>query len=221
MKLPVLFLLVILINIWTVYGSSSYDSLEFLKNIDKDNQEAMSMLNQLLYNKEGWKFVNEKDGVTVERRHLSPGSYVDNIDRMKGTKHACIRSKGIINCSAESVFQLFIDNSRVAEYNEHCAELKDVEEISKAGLGNSWTKVAWVTIISHQFLSWFINAVLEYTVLRSVISFCYRIRLKFSRWFHKTIFFHALLLLSVKYIISLLSAGLLPKVWPSRKGERF
>ena len=136
------FLFLILFGLWT--ESSSYESSDFLKNIEEDNQEAMSMLTSLLHNRDGWKFVNEKDGVTVERRHVSPGSYVDTIDRSKGDKHACVRSKGIINCSAEDVFKLFIDNSRVSEYNEHCAELRDVMEVSKAELGKSWTKIAWV-----------------------------------------------------------------------------
>jgi hypothetical protein len=75
--------------------------------------------------------VNEKDGVSVERRALSSGSFVDPVDREKGSKHACVRSKGVLHAPAQSVFDLFIDNDRVDEYNEHCVEVRDVMDVTK------------------------------------------------------------------------------------------
>ena len=116
----------------------------FMKNIDAHNEEAMSILSGLLSSKDGWKFVNEKDGVSVERRQLPSGSFVDKVDRMKGGKHACVRSTGILNAPATEVFNLFIDNDRVSEYNEHCVKVHDVADVTKQGIGSrQWTKIAW------------------------------------------------------------------------------
>ena len=116
----------------------------FMNSIDVHNEEAMSILTGLLSSEDGWKFVNEKDGVSVERRQLPSGSFVDKIDRIKGGKHACVRSSGVLKAPASDVFNLFIDNGRVSEYNEHCAKVHDVIDVTKQGIGSrQWTKIAW------------------------------------------------------------------------------
>ena len=43
----------------------------------------------------------------------------------------------------ESVLSLFLDNSRVREYNEHCSLLKDVYTFSKKIGSSSWSKISW------------------------------------------------------------------------------
>jgi hypothetical protein len=123
-----------------IYSGAS----EIFQNVQSQNEEAMSMLSELLQDKDGWQLVGKKDGVTVERRYLDPGSYVAESDRVKSGKHACVRSKGTINAPAQAVFDLFVDNTRVSEYNEHCSELKDVAEVHRDHTGRQWTKISWV-----------------------------------------------------------------------------
>jgi hypothetical protein len=70
--------------------------------------------------------------VAVEKMLLPAGSFVNSVDAAKGSKHACIKSSGIIDASAEDIFNLFVDNARVKEYNEHCVDVKDVEYFPKS-----------------------------------------------------------------------------------------
>ena len=143
-----LFILPLFLSLCLVCHGGKEDSTGdvdlFMKNIDAHNEEAMSILSGLLSSKDGWKFVNEKDGVSVERRQLPSGSFVDRVDRIKGGKHACVRSSGILKAPALEVFNLFIDNDRVSEYNEHCTKVRDVIDVTKQGIGSrQWTKIAW------------------------------------------------------------------------------
>ena len=163
-SLMVLVLMQLHSTTWSSTLTSSVDSVGdfsfFMNNVRKHNQEAMNMVNRLICSSEGCKrqhtnyalthvpaflfshylrffvgnFVNEKDGVSVERRQLPSGSFVDPVDQAKGCKHACVRSSGVLNAPASSVFNLFIDNDRVAEYNEHCAEVRDIMDIEKRGI---------------------------------------------------------------------------------------
>ena len=109
----------------TVNKTINPEDAEFIDNLVSHNDEALNKLLQISNNKEGWQFVNLKDVVTVEKCYLPPGLFVRKVDAAKGSKHACIKSSGIINAPPESVFNLFLDNSRVREYNEHCIEIKD------------------------------------------------------------------------------------------------
>jgi hypothetical protein len=109
---------------------------QFMNNIETDNNIALAMLRKLVSSSSGWSFVGEKDGIRVERRFLSPGSFVSSSDASKGTKHACIKSTAIINARPETVFQLFVDNTKVKEYNEHCKTLEDVLKLTKLTRNN-------------------------------------------------------------------------------------
>ena len=115
----------------------------FFAKVEEQNQEASDTLSRLFYSNSGWNFVNTKDGVNVEKRTLPAGSFVDVIDAAKGSKHACVKSSGVIQASAEAVFDLFQDNSRVSSYNEHCLLMKDVHNFPRKPTDQSWTKVSW------------------------------------------------------------------------------
>jgi hypothetical protein len=106
-------------------------------NFETENKNALNLLLDILNSKVEWIFVNKKDGVVVEKAFLSPGSFVDQTDALKGSKHACIKSSGIIDATPEDVFNLFLDNSRVREYNEHCVIIKDVQYFEKKN-ENCW-----------------------------------------------------------------------------------
>ena len=66
-------------------------------------------------------------------------------------KHACVKSVGIIDAPPEKVFQLFENNDRVCEYNEHVKIVEDAMSIpikSNYG-GKTWAKVTWNTTPSY------------------------------------------------------------------------
>ena len=113
---------------------------ELIDNIDNDNNDALKLLNEIIQSKDGWEYVNKKDDITVEKRFLPAGKFVDSKDAAKGGKHACVKSTGILQANSESVYKLFLDNSRVGEYNEHCVVVKDIDYYPKKN-----TKVVWAS----------------------------------------------------------------------------
>lgn len=114
----------------------------FFGRLEKDNAAAFDMLSRLMTAKDGWTKVATNQGVTVERRSLAPGSFVDPDDAAKAGKHACVKSTGLMNCDAESVFKMFMDRDRVREYNEHVSELRDVHYFPKKSKDN-FSKITW------------------------------------------------------------------------------
>ena len=118
------------------------------------------MLSELFSATSGWKYVNTKDGVIVEKRTLPAGSFVDASDAEKGSKHACVKSTGVVKAPLDVVFELFTDNSRVSEYNEHCKVMKDVHQFPQKGkapfaadsgadgMGGGSTKITWAHSLS-------------------------------------------------------------------------
>ena len=62
--------------------------------------------------------------------HLPNGYQVGD-----ASKFLCVKAEAILEASPEKVYSLFVDNSRVREYNEFCKQIKDLEYI------NSTTKV--------------------------------------------------------------------------------
>jgi hypothetical protein len=116
----------------------------FLSRIDEENKEAFDILTQIISLNDGWQHVATNGGVSVERRTLPAGRFVDPVDAAKGSKHACVKSIGLIDAPPEAVFRLFLDNSRVKEYNEHCVLVKDVIYCPKSS-DKSWSKITWAS----------------------------------------------------------------------------
>lgn len=116
----------------------------FYNKVDEDNNIAFKLFKNLLKesSSSGWKKVYSKNGVTVERKSVKAGPFVSKEDALKGSKHACVRSTGIINCTTESIFHLFQANELVPKYNEHVVQLKDVHQFSKPN-SKQWTKITW------------------------------------------------------------------------------
>jgi len=114
----------------------------FVKNIAKDNQQAFALLSELIISKSGWKHIGTKDGVIVERKFLGAGPFVSKEDAEKGSKHACVRSSGIINRPPEYVFHLFQDNSLVSQYNEHVTLMKDLQTFPQSHHSGK-SKLTW------------------------------------------------------------------------------
>lgn len=108
----------------------------FYADVERDNESAFRMLRTLLDSKQGWTFVAENQGVSVEKRFLAPGPFVDAADARAAGKHACVKSHGIVNAPPEAVFRIFQDRARVREYNEHVTDLADVHFFPKKGKDN-------------------------------------------------------------------------------------
>ena len=123
-------------------GESETDKV-FVKNILRQNDEALQVLKSLLDGKKVWTLVGEKQGVKVERIFLSPGLFVSPEDAKKGEKHVCVKSSAVLNATPEQVFKLFLDNSRAREYNEHIAVVKDIKHIKSGTDKKNWSKIAW------------------------------------------------------------------------------
>lgn len=120
------------------------DNIFFQQSVEQQNEEALKMFLELLKSTSGWTFVGERDGVSVSKRALPAGRFVAKEDAMRGSKHACVRSVGILEAKPEAVFDLFQDNSRVSEYNEHCTLMKDVLKFKKRS-DKMWTKISWAS----------------------------------------------------------------------------
>lgn len=87
--------------------------------------------------------MNSKDGVTVYKKYLQDSPrYLQPQDIKAGKKHAIVKSSGIISASPKAVFDLFLNNRRVKEYNEHCEIVRDVHVYPKHSQEH-WCKIAW------------------------------------------------------------------------------
>ena len=120
------------------FNAKKGDNNKFVDRLEDDNNEALKLVNKIISSKDGWEYVNTKDDVIVEKRFLPAGKFVEGKDAAKGGKHACVKSVGILNASPESLYKLFLDNSRVSEYNEHCETVKDIEYYPRKN-----SKIVW------------------------------------------------------------------------------
>ena len=92
-----------------------------------------------------WNKLLEKDGVSIWRSNVDVKNYSTEtstsacISTSTSTEadYATIRSEAIMTASPKEVYELFMDNDRVHEYNDNCKELKDIEHIS------SNAKISW------------------------------------------------------------------------------
>ncbi len=124
----------------------------FIENLEAHNEEAYELVMALQRSEgNGWKHVvTTPNGVTVEKRQMPTGSFTIDSDAAAGKKHAGVKTTGTIKAPPEEVFNLFINNDRVNEYNEHIVKIEDVENVmppestrDRNGKGLRWTKMAW------------------------------------------------------------------------------
>jgi len=72
-----------------------------------------------------WKFVKHQDGVSLWTLR-GAGEFV------------CVKAEAILDAPIETLYSLFLDNSRVPEYNDHCQQIRDLEVYPRQG-----TKITW------------------------------------------------------------------------------
>ena len=113
------------------------------KNFSKGQLKAQNDANVLnmyeVIDSQGWTHVITDGSITVWKKNIPPGTYLANeaSNDKAGAKFACIKATAVLAAPPREVYKLFLDNSRVSEYNDHCPRLEDVEILSKD------TKIAW------------------------------------------------------------------------------
>lgn len=65
---------------------------------------------------------DDANPIKVWKKNLPPGTHLANehANDASAAKFACIKATAIIESPPHVVYKLFLDNSRVREYNEHC-----------------------------------------------------------------------------------------------------
>mmetsp|Transcript_38156 Transcript_38156/g.49226 ORF Transcript_38156/g.49226 Transcript_38156/m.49226 type:complete len:359 (+) Transcript_38156:217-1293(+) len=110
------------------------------------NQQSLDHLLEMVGSQE-WDYVTERQGVKVWKRFL-PSFLKHNKEQIpldgeeiamaeRAAKFAAVKAFGVIDAPVEEVYKLFLDNSRVSEYNDQCAQVADLEYV------NENTKVTW------------------------------------------------------------------------------
>ncbi|CAM9637328.1 unnamed protein product [Heterosigma akashiwo] len=125
--------------------------------LDAQNQRDVDRLLSEVTDDEGWGLVVERQGIKVWKKFLSPGRHSSLRDgesssitaydeqeqaalaamEERAAKFAAVKAAGTINAPASSIYRLFLDNSRVHEYNSLCHKVKDLAYLSED------TKVTW------------------------------------------------------------------------------
>lgn len=107
------------------------------ESIIQQTHDILQNVQNALHQDSLWELINESDGVKVWRTFVDIKGMNSNGRGSAANDVAVIRSEAILNSSPQKVYSLFMDNSRVHEYNDNCVELHDIEYL------NSNTKVNW------------------------------------------------------------------------------
>lgn len=84
-----------------------------------------------------WDLISTADDVEVRKMTLSPDFQVAGNPIAEEARFAVVMAKAVLDASPEQVFSYFMDNKRVHEYNEYCAQVEDLEYL------DAQTKISW------------------------------------------------------------------------------
>eukprot|EP00960_Hanusia_phi_P044630 756748-Hanusia_phi.AAC.2 len=90
------------------------------------NDHLVEAVETLLEDKD-WQMVSADAGINIWRKYLPADMVVAGKKIDKASKFACVKAQAVIDAPLEKVYDLFVDNSRVREYNEYCKEVRDLE----------------------------------------------------------------------------------------------
>uniref|UniRef100_A0A7S0EY86 START domain-containing protein n=1 Tax=Hanusia phi TaxID=3032 RepID=A0A7S0EY86_9CRYP len=97
--------------------------------VDGTNKMLLGRLFTVLAG-DGWEHVLHQDGVDVYRKRI--------VDLYQGgEKFYCVKAVGVIDAKAADIYELLKDSARVDEYNDECAQVRDLSSLSPD------TKVTW------------------------------------------------------------------------------
>eukprot|EP00287_Rhodomonas_sp_CCMP768_P006052 CAMPEP_0196718366 /NCGR_PEP_ID=MMETSP1091-20130531/1565_1 /TAXON_ID=302021 /ORGANISM="Rhodomonas sp., Strain CCMP768" /LENGTH=444 /DNA_ID=CAMNT_0042058993 /DNA_START=565 /DNA_END=1899 /DNA_ORIENTATION=- len=112
-------------------GGASLNTAE----VESQNKMLLGRLFHVLAG-DGWEHVLHENGVDVYRKKI--------VDLYSGgDKFYCIKAVGVIDAKAADLYDLLRDSSRVNEYNEECALVRDIENLGQD------TKVTWASSKSY------------------------------------------------------------------------
>eukprot|EP00287_Rhodomonas_sp_CCMP768_P007828 CAMPEP_0196731390 /NCGR_PEP_ID=MMETSP1091-20130531/11149_1 /TAXON_ID=302021 /ORGANISM="Rhodomonas sp., Strain CCMP768" /LENGTH=450 /DNA_ID=CAMNT_0042074523 /DNA_START=251 /DNA_END=1599 /DNA_ORIENTATION=- len=91
-----------------------------------------------------WEAVSSEGGVTVWRKYFPREMRIAGKPIGVSSKFACVKAKAVIDAPLDKVYALFLDNSRVQEYNEYCKDVQDLEWLDPATkVTHSFTGRPW------------------------------------------------------------------------------
>jgi len=99
-----------------------------------------------LANDKSWDPVSAEPDVQVWRKYLSPDAKIAGKRVDQAAKFACVKAQAVIDAPLESVYELFLDNKRVHEYNEYCKDVRDLEwlddttKVTHSMTGRPWSR---------------------------------------------------------------------------------
>jgi len=106
------------------------------EKLSQDTARLLARCEEALNRDDIWELVvdgvNHEEGVTIWRSYADVKRGIDTLAELP-----TIRSETILNGKPEDVYRLFMDGSRVHEYNDNCVELHDIEAV------NDSTKINW------------------------------------------------------------------------------
>mmetsp|Transcript_51791 Transcript_51791/g.105408 ORF Transcript_51791/g.105408 Transcript_51791/m.105408 type:complete len:518 (+) Transcript_51791:192-1745(+) len=108
---------------------------------DKLVQTAMQMRED-----SSWESVSDEGGLTVWRKYFSKDTAFAGKNIGSAAKFACVKARSVIDAPLETVYELFLDNTRVQEYNEYCKDVVDLEwldqstKVTHSFTGRPWSR---------------------------------------------------------------------------------
>jgi len=113
------------------------------RNVERDNLELVNKVLGAL-TMEGWAPLSNKDGIDVYKRSggdVALGSYPPGVGAKASdsSKFLCLWAKAEIDAPIDKVYNLFLSNDYVLQYNPMCQECRDVGWLDPA------TKITWAT----------------------------------------------------------------------------
>jgi len=105
----------------------------------QSTNNMLASVKAALSEKELWQHIVDKDGVNVWKTSADVKNCAAGVSSAStGAADAVtVRSEALMDASPRAVYDLFMDDARVHEYNENCVELADIERISRE------TKINW------------------------------------------------------------------------------
>mmetsp|Transcript_14823 Transcript_14823/g.34797 ORF Transcript_14823/g.34797 Transcript_14823/m.34797 type:complete len:510 (+) Transcript_14823:186-1715(+) len=93
-----------------------------------------------------WEAVSDEGGLTIWRKYFPKDMPIAGRKIGSAAKFACVKAQATIDAPLEKVYELFLDNSRVQEYNEYCKGVQDLEwldettKVTHSFTGRPWSR---------------------------------------------------------------------------------
>ena len=114
-------------------AENSFLTVAEREELSQDTARLLARCEEALDRDDIWELVVDgEEGVTIWRSYADVKKGIDILADLP-----TIRSETILNGKPEDVYRLFMDNSRVHEYNDNCVELHDIEAVDDS------TKINW------------------------------------------------------------------------------